>query len=145
MFRGTLAVLAIAGFIAVGCDTKDQPKASSPEVKDTAQKAGKEAANALDKAQDKTQDATAAAKDTAGKSETAAKDGADAIQNSIDDLTSKAKTACKEMKWTDAENYVKQIEEKKSMLPADKQAPVETALAEVKKLISAGKSMTMPK
>lgn len=143
MIRGTLAALAIAGFFAVGCDNSE-PAGSSTEVKDAQKEVGKEAAGALEKTQDVTQDATKAAKDAAGNAEAAAKDGASAVQSAVDDLISKAKDACKDAKWSDAENYVKQIEEKKSLLPADYQPKVDSALAEVKKLIEGGKKLAAP-
>lgn len=132
MIRGTLAVLAVASLLAVGCDN-NEPSSTSPEVKDAADKVAAEGANAVDKARDK-----------AGEATDAAKDGADANQKAIDDLLAKAKEAIKDKKWPDAENLLKQAEEKKSLLPADKQPPVQTAIDEARKLINAGKNLSVP-
>lgn len=133
------ASLGLATVFAFGCDEKKE--ASSPEVQKAADKTADQAANAMDNTKSAVKDATADAKTAADNNAAAAKSGADANASSIDTLIGKAKDAIKDKKWSDADNYVGQIESLKSKLPADVQPKIDASLADVKKLIAAGKMM----
>lgn len=140
MFRGTIAAMAITGLVAfgVGCD-------------DASENAAEDAAKTTETAKDRVDDATKAAKDKAdatldGKADNAAKDGADAVQNAAKELLDKANAAIKDKNWTDAENYLKQAEEKVPMLPAEHQPAVKGSIDTTRKAIEAAKAVpAMPK
>ncbi len=140
MNRALIAAVAAVGLFALGCDNKT-------DAEKAAENTGDKAAKVLEKAKDHSEAGTDAAKERADALEKGAKDGADAIQSNIDDLIGKAKAAVKDQKWSDAENYVKQIDAAKNKLPETARAKVDAALAEVKKLIEAGKAtgISMPK
>lgn len=135
MKRSVICAAALAGLLAIGCD--DEKEAATPALDNAAEKAGDQASKAMNKVSDAAKDGTDVMKDAATNS-------ADAVQKTIDDLIAKTKTAVEEKKFTEAEGYIKQIQEWKSKLPAAAQARVDTALAEVSKLVAAGKSLMPP-
>ena len=138
MKRGVFAALAVAGLLAFGCDKKD---ASSPEVQKTVDKTGTEASDALGKVKSDVSNGTDQAKNDAAAQADNMKGGADADQSSIDAIISKAQDAVKDHRWDDAQNYVNQIKDLKSKLPADAQTKVDASVAEVQKLIDSGKTL----
>jgi hypothetical protein len=141
MLRSSLAALALVGLVAVGCDN-DNDTGTPETVKDTAQKAGNEASNALDKVQNKTEDATDAMQKRADDVDNdAAENNAEATQKAIDDLISKAKDAAEDRKWAEAKSYLGQIDTVKARLPAADRTRVDAAIAEVRKLIDAGEKL----
>ena len=142
MIRGTFAALALSGLIAfgVGCDSDDP-----------AEQAKDDAAKATEKAKDKVDTATEAAKDKAdatmsGKHDNVAKDGADANQIAINELLDKAQEAIKDKKWIDAENYLKQADEKVSLVPAQHQPGLKQTIEAARGSIKAAQAVpAMPK
>ncbi|MGN6625025.1 MAG: hypothetical protein ACTHLN_00270 [Tepidisphaeraceae bacterium] len=138
MNRGVFTAFALAGLLAFGCEKKE---ASSPQVQDAADKTGKEAADALGQVKSDVNKGVEQAKDNAAANTDNMKAGADAIQNNVDDLISKAKDAVKDKKWSDAEDYLAQIKDLKSKLPAETQPKIDASIAEVQKLIDAGKTL----
>ncbi len=139
MLRSSLAALALAGLVSVGCDNAENETGTPETVQDTAQKAGNEAANALDKVQDKAEDATENMQDrreNANVNPTTP----EGIQQRIDTLIEQAKDAAENKKWDQAKNLVKQIEDLKSKLPANAQASIDRSLAEVRKLLETGQT-----
>ena len=135
MLRGTIAAMAVTGLVAfgVGCD-------------DASENAAEDAAKTTEVAKDRVDEATKTAKDKAdatmsGKADNAAKDGADAVQNAAKDLLDKANAAIKDKNWTDAENYLKQAEEKVPQLPAEHQAGVKASIDTTRKAIDAAKKV----
>jgi len=143
MKRGIISTLALTGLIALGCEKKtDVPV--TPEVKSAGNSTGSEAAGALEKVEDAAKEGTAAAKDKAEATKDAAVDGATAVQSSIEVLIEKAKTAVKDRKFSDAESYIKQIQDLKAKLPEPAQSKIEAAIAEVTKLIESGKALKLP-
>ncbi len=133
MKRGVwIAAAMVTGLMALGCEEKTEAEKAAENASDTANKK-------LEEAQDHSKAGTDAAKERADELKAGAKEGADAIQSSIDDLVGKAQGAVKDMKWTDAENYVKQIDDLKGKLPEAARTKVDAALTEVKKAIELGK------
>jgi hypothetical protein len=143
MKRAIISTLALAGLVAVGCEKKSDTPVT-PEVKSAAESTGAAAAGMMDKAKEAAAEGTAAMKDKAEAVKETSMDTAAATQTGIDSLIEKAKTAVKEGKFSDAEGYVKQIQDLKAKLPEPAQAKIDSALAEVTKLIQSGKALKLP-
>ena len=155
MKRTLLTAAAMSALLAFGCDKSNE--APTPEAQKTADNAAStakdklndiksdvkqgtsEAKDQADKNADAMKNQADAMKDQAKKDEAAAKAGAENNQSSLDDLISKAKSAVSDKRWTDADNYVKQIEDLKGKLPMDQQAKVDAALTPLKQAIDMGK------
>jgi flagellum-specific peptidoglycan hydrolase FlgJ len=143
MKRFLVSAVIVAGLVLVGCEKKED---SSKDVNQAANKTANQAADSLNKAKsnvnegaDKAKDA---AKDAANQATDAAKSNMDAVQKQIDDLINKAKDAVKDKKWSDAENYIAQIKTMEANLPQAAQDKINANLADVQKMIDAGKQMT---
>jgi hypothetical protein len=141
-FIASTFIIACLGLVAVlmftGCEKKD----SSNDVKQAADKTGSQAADALDKAKSNVNTGVDQAKGSANQAADAAKSNMEGLQKQIDDLIAKAKDAVKDKKWSDAENYVAQIKQMETPLPQTAQDKINANLADVQKLIDAGKQMT---
>jgi len=142
MKRAIFTTLALSAVFAVGCD--DQNVTPTTEVKDAANSTGNNAADAMDNVSDAAKQGVETTKDKAAIAKEAAVDEAAAVENSITTLVDKAKVAVKDAKFADAENYITQIEGLKSKLPVAAQVKIDSAIAEVKKLIESGKALKMP-
>ncbi|MGC4034115.1 MAG: hypothetical protein QM754_20735 [Tepidisphaeraceae bacterium] len=145
MKRFLIAAVASASLMAFGCDDKNEQKAATPELDKAADKTAAEGKDQLSGVKKTVEGGVEQAKDEAAKQGAAAKDAAaasgDAIQKQADELISKAKTAVEEKKFADAQGYVDQLKTLKGKLPADAQKKVDDQLAEVDKLIAAGKQL----
>jgi len=166
MKRTLLAAAALSAMFAFGCDKSNEAptpeaqktadnaadtakdklsdikgavKEGTSEAKDQADKNADAAKNQADAMKDQTKNQADAMKDQAKKDEAAAKTGAENNQSTLDDLISKAKSAVSDKRWTDADNYVKQIEDLKGKLPVDQQPKVDAALTPLKQAIDMGK------
>ena len=128
----------VAAFVLFGCEKKD----SSKDVQQAADKTASQATDALNKAKGNVNQGV----DEAQK---AAKEGAkmdasnlETLQKNIDDLIAKAKDAVKDKKWSDAEGYIAQIKQIETPLPQPAQDKINANLADVQKMIDAGKTLT---
>lgn len=135
-----LASFALAaGMIFVGCDSKDD---SRKDVNKAAEKTGSQAADALDKAKGNVEKGVDQAQNAAKQGAKAEANNMEAMQKQIDDLIAKAKDAVKDKKWSDAEGYLAQIKAMETNLPQAFQDRINANLADVQKMIDAGKQMT---
>jgi hypothetical protein len=139
MKRLLTSLVLVAGMIFVGCEKKDE---SARDVNQAADKTGAQAADALDKAKsnvDKGVDQAQDAAKDAGKAQANMMEG---VEKQIDDLVNKAKDAVKDKKWSDAENYIAQAKPMIAKLPQASQDRINASLADVQKMIDAGKTLT---
>ena len=139
MKKALFTAVAAASLMAFGCDDKKEQHAATPETDKAADKVAGQATDAMKGVEKSVKGGASEAKDMAnGNGDMKA--GAETVQNNILDLTGKAKQALQEKKFDDAAGFVAQAKELKNKLPADAQAQVDMQLAEVDKLIAAGKA-----
>ncbi len=131
------AVLA-SSLLLVGCDKKDD---TSKQVENATDSTAKEAGNAMDKMKGAVSDGVDKSKEMAKSGADSAMAAGDAMQKQIDELISKAKTAVGDKKWDDADGYLTQIKALEAKLPVEAQQKIDASMADVKKMIDAGKSM----
>jgi len=131
--------MIIAGLVLVGCEKKED---SSKDVKQAADKTANQAADSLNKAKSNVNEGADQAKDAAKAGGNAAASNVDMLQKQIDDLIAKAKDAVKDKKWSDAEGYITQIKSMETSLPQAAQDRINANLADVQKMIDAGKQLT---
>ena len=139
MTRLLASFVLAASLVFIGCEKKDE---TAKDVNKAAEKTGEQAADALDKAKgnvDKGVDQAQDAAKDAGKAEAKMMEG---VEKQIDDLINKAKDAVKDKKWSDAEAYIAQAKPMIAKLPQASQDRVNANLADVQKMIDAGKQMT---
>ena len=139
MTRLLASFVLVAGLAFVGCDTKDN---TQHDVNKAADKTANQANDALEKAKDsvdKGADQAAGAAKDAGKAEA---NMVANLEKQIDDLINKAKDAVKDKKWSDAENYITQAKPLIAKLPQAAQDRINASLADVQKMIDAGKTLT---
>ncbi|MBC8109410.1 MAG: hypothetical protein H7Z14_22695 [Anaerolineae bacterium] len=139
MKRLLASFVLAAGLVVVGCDTRDD---SQKDVNKAADKTANQASDALEKAKDNVDKGVDHAQDAAKTEAKNAGANMEAVQKQIDDLIAKAKDAVKDKKWSDAEGYIAQIKTMAANLPAEYQTKVNTNLADVQKMIDAGKQLT---
>jgi ElaB/YqjD/DUF883 family membrane-anchored ribosome-binding protein len=132
MKRLLASAVIVAGLVFAGCEKKDE---SAKDVNQAADKTASQAQDALNKAKSNVNDGIDKAKETAGSN-------MEAIQKQIDDLIAKAKDAVKDKKWSDAEGYIAQIKSMETNLPQAVQDKINANLADVQKMIDAGKQLT---
>lgn len=138
MKKQIAAALLVASLMIVGCEKKED---TAPQVNKAQDKVADQAADAMSKIKSNTADAADQAKDSAKTVASQAGDAAKQIQDQIDKLIDQAKSAVKDKKWDDATNYVNQVKDLKSKLPESVQPKIDAAIADVQKLIDAGKKL----
>jgi DNA anti-recombination protein RmuC len=139
MKRLLASALIVAGLFFVGCEKKDD---SAKDVNQAANKTADQAADSLNKAKanvDKGVDQAQDAAKDAGKAQANMMEG---VEKQIDDMINKAKDAVKDKKWSDAENYIAQAKPMIAKLPQASQDRINASLADVQKMIDAGKQLT---
>jgi hypothetical protein len=139
MNRLVASLVLVAGLVFVGCDTKDN---SQRDVNKAADKTANQANDALNKTKDQVDKGVDQAQDAAkdaGKADAKMMEG---VEKQIDDLINKAKDAVKDKKWSEAEAYIAQAKPMIARLPQTSQDRINTSLADVQKMIDAGKQLT---
>jgi ElaB/YqjD/DUF883 family membrane-anchored ribosome-binding protein len=131
MKRLLASAVIVAGLAFAGCEKKDE---SAKDVNQAADRTAGQAADALNKTKSNVNEGVNQAKETAGAN-------MEAIQKQIDDLIAKAKDAVKDKKWSDAEGYIAQIKSMETNLPQAVQDKINANLADVQKMIDAGKQL----
>jgi hypothetical protein len=139
MKRLLASFVLVAGMVFVGCEKKED---SNKDVKQAADKTAGQAADALDKTKSNVNSGIDQAKDAAKEGAKAEAANMESLQKTIDDLIAKAKDAVKDKKWSDAENYIAQIKTMETKLPQSAQDMINKNLADVQKMIDAGKQLT---
>ena len=139
MKRFLTSAVIVAGLVLFGCEKKED---SSKDVNQAANKTANQAADSLNKAKSNVNEGADQAKDAAKQAGNAAASNVDMVQKQIDDLIAKAKDAVKDKKWSDAENYIAQIKSMETSLPQVAQDKINANLADVQKMIDAGKQLT---
>ena len=138
MTRLLASFVVAASLVFVGCDTKDD---SRKDVNTAADKTANQANDALEKAKDNVDKGVDQAQDAAkdaGKAEANMMEG---VEKQINDLISKAKTAVNDKKWSEAEAYIAQAKPMLAKLPQASQDRINANIADVQKMIDAGKQM----
>ena len=140
MKRTLFAAACTLSLVAFGCDDKKENKAATPELDKAADKVS-------DKAVDSMQGVEKSVKGSADQMKTGVDKmsdqavGAETLQNNLLDVMGKAKKAVQEKKWDDAAGFVQQAKDLKAKLPADAQVKIDEQLADIDKMIAAGKKM----
>ena len=139
MKRFLTSAVIVAGLVLFGCEKKED---SSKDVNQAANKTANQAADSLNKAKSNVNEGADQAKDAAKQAGNAAASNVDMVQKQIDDLIAKAKDAVKDKKWSDAEGYIAQVKSMETSLPQPAQDKINANLADVQKMIDAGKQLT---
>jgi len=139
MKRFLTSAVIVAGLVLFGCEKKED---SSKDVNQAANKTANQAADSLNKAKSNVNEGADQAKDAAKQAGNAAASNVDMVQKQIDDLIAKAKDAVKDKKWSDAEGYIAQVKSMETSLPQSAQDKINANLADVQKMIDAGKQLT---
>jgi len=139
MKRFLTSAVIVAGLVLFGCEKKED---SSKDVNQAANKTANQAADSLNKAKSNVNEGADQAKDAAKQAGNAAASNVDMVQKQIDDLIAKAKDAVKDKKWSDAEGYIAQVKSMETSLPQVAQDKINANLADVQKMIDAGKQLT---
>src|SRR4029078_12832279 len=139
MKRFHTSAVIVAGLVLFGCEKKED---SSKDVNQAANKTANQAADSLNKAKSNVNEGADQAKDAAKQAGNAAASNVDMVQKQIDDLIAKAKDAVKDKKWSDAEGYIAQVKSMETSLPQSAQDKINANLADVQKMIDAGKQLT---
>ena len=139
MNRLLASFVLAAGLVCFGCDTRDD---TTKDVNKAADKTANQANDALEKTKDSVNKGVDQAQDAAKDAGKAEANMMANVEKQIDDLINKAKDAVKDKKWSDAEAYLAQAKPMIAKLPQTAQDRINVSLADVQKMIDAGKQLT---
>ena len=139
MNRLLASFVLAAGLVCFGCDTRDD---TTKDVNKAADKTANQANDALEKTKDSVNKGVDQAQDAAKDAGKAEANMMANVEKQIDDLINKAKDAVKDKKWSDAEAYIAQAKPMIAKLPQAAQDRINVSLADVQKMIDAGKQLT---